>query len=797
MNKLFLLLTLSLTNLTWAQEIIPVTEANFAEQVYEAPIPVMMGSQRIGEIRARLKGETLESIEQKTLLIVLKAQVQKSVWSEVEKKSGWLNPQDLNFKLKYDPQNAVLVLDVPTELSRFKKLEVGEDFDAFYGDEARKPAPLGGAINYRVEKSWGSDLLGGEAFSSYFESFVNIGGVVLEGQMNYTDDAQGQGWFRGDTRLVKDFQKNRVRAEAGDVYPSSFGFMPARPIGGVHVARNFTLDPYQVPFPQGQGQFTLRTRSQVRTFVNGILIRDEWLPAGNYDLRDVPLINGLNTVLVETTDELGEKRIYDFRLPTSVGLLRHKEWNFSLSHGRPFQDMTFRRTYTDDEITSGYLQYGVTRAFSAGSYAQRQDDFSLGGIELGLATNFGNLFLGGAQSRDNDVSAGAGSLTWQLQSLGSRLFSSYTLTLRHERFEKGFTSVNDGMQGNLAAQSAGNFTIPIQELMTLSLGASLGQVRDETLDDRRGWDATLNLRAWRNLNISFFMARNRDEFKRWNDVAYAFFTWTFDSASHFITGFHDAENNLNRLTAVRDNGNRLYSPRLTATAEEGPSRDGGEIDAFVPTPVADLGARVQAAKFENSGNTEARGIARMSQAIVFAYQDGDFGLGLSRPVPNSFVLFKPNDELKGQKVALRSTSPFTEGESGPLGEITFTNLLPYQYREIQLDPSGLEMGTSLVQEKFIVYPTYRSAHLIALEDKGSVILSGTLVDTKGRALGLRVGDIGGKPFFTSQEGQFYIEGLNPGNYQLNLEGFKTLDIKLDQRSRGLRQLGAVRVEEEE
>lgn len=797
MTRALLLAAILLPLPSWGQLITPVTEASFAVEVYEASVPVQLNGTRIGEVRSRIRGDELESIEAPGLLKLLRETVQRSLWQELVGKTGWVAPKSLKVNLRYDAQDAHLVLDVPTELSRFKRLEVSEDFEAFYGDEALRPAPFGGAINYRLEKGWGSERLGGENFSGYFESFVNIHGVVLESQGNYTEDSENSGWFRGDTRLVKDFQKSRVRVQAGDIYPSNFGFMPARPIGGVQVARNFTLDPYRIPFPQGQGQFTLRTRSQVRTFVNGVLIRDEWLPAGNYNLRDVPLINGLNTVLVETTDELGEKRIYDFRLPTSVGLLRQSEWNFSLSHGRPFQDLSFRRTYSDADLTSGFAQYGLTRSFTLGGYAQTQEDFQLSGVELGQATNFGNVFFGGAHARDGQEAAAAGSVTWQLQHLGTKLFSSYTLTLRHERFQQGFTTVNDGLISNLASQTAGNFTIPLQDLMTLSIGGTLGQMHDRSLAERRGWDATLNIRAMHKLNLSFFVARNRDEFRRWNDVAYAFFTWTFDKANHFLTGFHDVENQLNRVTMVHDNGNQLYKPRVTAAVLEGQSLDGGEIDGFLPTPFADIGARLQASQFRDESTTQTRGVARFSQALVFARDNGKWGLGLSRPVPNSFVLFKPTKELQGQKVALRSTSPFTEGESGPFGEITFTNLLPYQYREIQLDPTGLDMGTSLVKEKFVVYPTYRSAHLIALEDKGSVTVEGRLVSRDGTPLALRVGEVNGKPFFTSQEGQFYIEGLNPGRYMLTIDGHKELPLVLEKKDRGLRRLGDLSLEEEE
>lgn len=758
-------------------------------RVYEVSLPLSFKGREIGLVKARLQGEKVLEIEGTQYAELVNPLLKKE---HALKLKGWMSAP---VNLRYNPELALLEVKLSDEHIKANDLDMGHNPEALYADSALKPAAVGGAVNYRLEKASGSALLGGESFTGFFDSFVNVDGFVYESQLNYNDDASnGRGWFRGDTRVVKDFTSKRVRAEVGDVYPQPFGFMSAKPVGGFKLAKNFSLDPYRIPFPQGAGQFTLRTRSQVKTFVNGVLIRDEILPAGNYDLRDVPLINGLNTVLVETTDELGQKQVFEFRLPTSVGLLKEGESNFSLSHGRPFSDQQFRRTYTASELTSAFYQYGLSSAFSLGAYAQREDQFSLGGTELGLATNYGNLFLGLVAQNEKEQSAGAGSLTWQLQSLGSKLFNSYTLTLRHERFGDGFKNQRDSTVTALKSQTQSNITIPIRELFTTSFGLSYGEVRDPSLANRQSFDAAINIRAWRNLNLNFFVSRARDELKNYNDVAYAFFTFTFDGANHFITGFHDIENKTNRITAVKDNGNRLYDPRLTAIVDEGPGRDGAEVDGFIPTPMADFGGRLSGARFEGDSKAELRAVARVSSAIVFAFEKGDFGLGFSRPVPNSFVLFKPSENLKDQNVALRSTSPFAEGESGPLGEITFTNILPYQYREIQLDPTGLDIGTSLEQEKFVIYPTYRSAHLIPLNDKGAIMIQGTLTDTLGKPLALKVGSFAGKPFFTSRQGHFFIEGISPGEFVLEIDEFKSINLSFPEKARGVMNLGVVTLE---
>lgn len=193
----------------------------------------------------------------------------------------------------------------------------------------------------------------------------------------------------------------------------------------------------------------------------------------------------------------------------------------------------------------------------------------------------------------------------------------------------------------------------------------------------------------------------------------------------------------------------------------------------------------------------ARGSARVNSAFVFAYNDGDFGAGISRPVPGSFVLFKPESRLKDQKIALKSTSPYTEGESGLFKEIVFSNLLPYQFRDIQLDPTLMDIGRTLEKEKFVLFPTYRSAHLIKLHERGAVVLMGQVLLPDGAPASLQVGRLNGKPFFTNRQGVIYIEGVEAGTYDLTLDNREEIiKVKISKDQRGMVDLGVLQFEDE-
>lgn len=760
-------------------------------------MPLWARDKLCGDIDVVLTGEKLEQIEKNEFIAVLKKCTRlDGLIQSFDESESWMLPSDSPFALKYDPVDLRILIDIPLDQEKAQALFLNSGISERYSNYALKPAPFSGAINYRAEKTFSPKTFEGDSFNTYFDTFFNIKEVVIESQFNYLNgDNSGTGWFRGDTRAVKDFKKYEVRAQAGDVYPQSYGFMQGRGIGGLLVSTDFSLDPYSLPYPQGHGNFVLRSRSNVRTWVNGILVKDEVLPAGNYDLRDIPLINGVNNVVIETIDEFDNKKVYQFNLPTSVELLNKGKWKFSLASGVPFSDMAFKRKYHDNEglLTSGFAQYGLSQTFTLGGYTQTQNDFNLFGIEAGKATALGNFFLGAASSGDQGVRGTAGQMSWQFQRIGAELFNSYTLILRHQIFGENFVTADNSVSGSLKSRSQVSITLPLKELFTLSLGGQYGDTRDERLNDRYGMDATFNIRLHRNLNLSTFVSRVRDEHRNWNDVAYAFLTWSFDGSGNIVNIFQDFENQSTRISALRDNSNKIYSPRITSNLEKSQERTTGEIEAFVPMPFAEVGARLAVRDQKIPDTTGAKSTVRFAQAFVFAYDD-EWGAGLSRPVPNSFVLFKPSEVLRKQKLSLRSTSPYNEGSSGLFGEITYTNLLPYQYRDVQLDPTFLDEGTTLEQERFAVYPTYRSAHLIPLKDKGQTILDGYLINSRGEPLKLKVGEVAGQVFFTSPEGRFFIEGVEPGTHKLTLrDSNESIIIEVKKDDRGIVNLGRLTV----
>lgn len=748
----------------------------------------------LGAIKVKLRGDKLVSIEKASLVKVLQDKLEPS---EVQKISSlpdaWVVSESLGFDVRYSPEVLGLVASIPLEkLSPQERLlrEIAEN-----RSRAIYPAPVSGAVTGRAEQFWADDRLGGNYFLGHADSFVNVKGVVLENQTVYQSNLDNR-WFRGDTRIVKDFNDSMIRTQAGDINYQTIGFQTLRPVGGVSIARNFFLNPYRTPYPKLNRDFVVKTRSKVTYFVNGNLIKSEFLAPGRYAVRDVPLVNGINNIIVEIEDDLGRKEVINFQQTTSINLLNNGESKFDLSVGYPFQDINQKRQYEETNVlTSGFFQYGLTSNFTAATYGQHFDSFKLGGVETILATGIGNFSLGGAYGGDKTYQGSVYALGYNLAIVRNEWFSAHNLNIRHEVRESDFVQTWNSAPQRIKNLSAINYSLPLFKMLTVGVGANYGEKNKYGEVDRYGYDASLTVRLFQNINATIYAARTRDEFRNTNDLAYMLVNIAFPEKAQYVTAYADTTNQTRRVTYVKDNLNRLNSFKGQATIETNKMSDVGDADLLFNAKLADIGVHATGFNYENGGSA-GRYSARMNSSFVFAGSDEGWSWAVSRPVQTSFALLAPNKHLESQKFGVKSTSPYSEGLSDFMGKTVFVNLLPYQYREIQLDPSQVDIGYSLGQENYVLFPTYRSGHLIFVGAPGSVTVRGTLVSETG-AEGLRTGEIKGNGvsalFFTNRKGQFLIENLMPGEYTLTTDDGRKLEFKIPEKTRGLFEIGDLEI----
>lgn len=784
------------TPLVCAQTEGELYEKVFGSQKLETRLEFFVKDRSLGDIDVQVSAGKLFAVDRKVLNLKLKAIIKKNYFKVLKSSSKWFDIDHSPYLITYDANKLKVLIDIPEKelLPIFYSLDANPRLK--YLGETIKPAPIAGSFNYIIDKNFGDEVLGGDSFSTYFNSFLNINNYVLNVDGFYEESFSTRSdskWSRRDTNITKDFIDLRLRSQIGDTITGRFGFMQSRLIGGLNVRKQFSIDPYNLPFSQGEKEFQIIRRSKVKTFVNGTMVKSEVLSAGNYRLTNLPLINGINNVRVEIDDDVNTKQILEFNIPISTSILRPGEVNYSISTGSKIDDSGSSRTYDSSNYTSGFLQYGFSKNISAGFYQELDKDFILSGIESGLSTTYGNVFWGTAFSNNSLIGDKglANSLTWQYQSIAGLPFDGFSLVLRYENFINEFKSSREDSSRYIKNTYSSNFSFPLFQNASFNLGAGINDYIDSSFGNRSYIRSTFNYRASNNLNISFYASRVKDGINGQDNTLSAFLTWNFDNSNHYVSTFRDFESKNSRVALTKDNNNELYNPRYTVAYNE--DRDNKRLNATsqVPTPMADVFFRGSYSKSDSGVSSNQVGFG-LSSSMLFAY-DNELSFAFARSNQSSFALFKPSDNLKNQKVSIKSTSTYADAESPFIGDIALTNLVSYQYREVQADPTKLDYGTSLEKEKFVLLPAFKTGHIIKINDNGTRSIQGIL-KKEGKALALKVCELGNKLFFTDRSGYFYIEGVDSEKNILKISGKKVKTITIKSNKTGVVDIGIINLD---
>ncbi|MFG1483933.1 fimbria/pilus outer membrane usher protein [Halobacteriovorax sp. HFRX-2_2] len=780
----------------YAQSETELFRSVFGEVNYEAQLELILHGKSLGDIPVKLQGSQLKYIDSVILNEKIRGIVKDEKYKLVDTSKKWVATSTIPYTLSYDSEALQVVLDIPVESLKSVFYSLEENPKIKYAGQTIEAAPFAGSINYLLDKNFGDSYLGGDSLTLNINSFLNIKTYVLQLNGFYVDDEDSSDpyWTRRDFSLTKDFESSRLRTRLGDTTTGRLGFMQSKAIGGFNLRKQFSINPYETPYTQGEKEFQIVRRSNVSTYVNGTLVKKEILPAGNYRLSNLPLVNGINNVRVEIDDGSGVKQLLEFNIPTSLSILKRGEFDYSLSVGRKSDDSGKTRSYVDNnEFYSGLVQYGFTDLFSTGAYYQKDDKFQLTGLYNGIATEFGNFFLGNAYSdyKNFNVSGYATSLTWQFQDIAGYLLENLSFTARYEVFGGDFRATADYNGPSIKNNYQLNLSFPIFSHSSINLGAGHEEYRDSGNGSRNFIRTSLNINPINNLNINLYAASTKDLNNPTDHSVSAFLTWSFPSHNSYVSMFRDFENKSSRISYTKDNSNELYKPRYTVSADDDEVNSRLNLSASMPTPMADYFFKASYAHEKNGEDYNQIGFG-ISTTSLFAYDNG-LAYAQSRSNTNSFALFKTKESLKDQKLIIKSTSVHADTQTPLFGELAITDMVPYQYREVQLDPTALDYGTTLEKEKFVLYPTYQSGHLINISDNGLLSLKGKIT-RNGRPVALEICQLGEKVFFTDREGYFFVDGVDNETSLLKISGKEVKNISINQESRGIIDIGTIEIE---
>ncbi len=706
--------------------------------------------------------------------------------------------QKNGIEAKFDEQRLAVFLQVSAEI---RATNVSGD-RANLPPEAKEAVPVSpfsGYVNVFASDrfTWASNQTQGIQRQPLFLGFdgaINLNNWVLEGNWSFTEKSQPE-LIRGDIRIVRDDPENAVRYIAGDFSFPTTGFQSAIAVGGIAAARNFSLQPYSIIRPINNFEFFLERPSEVEIYANGRLAQTLNLPAGQQDLRQLPLTTGINNIQLLVTDDRGQEQKISFTNAIASNLLAPDLQQFAYSFGFPSQTLNGGRNYDFSKPTLSLAhRWGISNELTLGGYAQATSRQQLLGIEGIFATTLGNFAWDMAFSNDQNIGLDYAwrlryeflnasdtdrSFGFSLENRGARFitFGNESIPNNNTAFDLSafyrqrlFADISAGLstQYRFGRDTPDSYRVSLDLSKSfangLSAGLSLSQSRDTSgVNEQR---ALLNMQ----LNLGSQSVQASSEIRN------------TDSPTHNIAWNYNAsqvsESTSGSVGFSRSRGSDRLNANFTYTGYR-------SIWNFAP----DLSISPTA--------TQANALISVRTAIAFA--DGNWAF--SRPISDSFAIVIPEKALASQIVGV---NPDGQGSylsrADRFGPAVVPNLSSYNVSRLLLEipdaPLGIETGNSV----YYTLPTYKSGTVIRVGTDATVYIRGILTDAKDQAIALQAGEVRSLSdpswqavtLFTNRAGKFALTGFKVGRYELTLDNQK-LQFEIPEGTVGLYDLGTLKL----
>jgi outer membrane usher protein len=570
---------------------------------------------------------------------------------------------------------------------------------------------------------------------------------------------------RGLTRWTLDQPRGLRRWTLGDRLATAGSPLGGSVIlGGVGVSREFGLDPYFVRFPSPDLAGTLLAPAEVEVYVNGLLVRRERLPPGEFEIRNLPAPAGLGQASLVIRDAAGAERRLE--LPFYVGTRLLGEGLSEYGYDLGLRREGFGRTSFDygEAAFLGRHRLGLSDRLTVGAHLEAAEDLVSGGPSAALAVPFGEVSAGAALSSAGGADGWAGALDYSFS--GRRW--GFGASLRG--FSPHFAHLSLPAETDRPRLDASVFVgLPLGRWVDVGLQAGRRDLRDgATRDDVR-------------LSASWLVA------PRLTVLGAVERIWLSDAPeADELLGEQDTR----ALVAL----NYSLGARTTARAIAGTGRgaEGVAIGLQRSLPVGEgFGYRLEAASSEEldtgSGQLQAQG--RYGRATL-SHLEADGGrvtiLNLSgalmaiggsvyagRPVQDAFAVVR----VPGVPGVRAYRSHQQVGRTGGRGDLLVPNLLSNYGNRLSIADEDVPLDYVVAGTEIVVAPPTRGGALVRFPVRPLRAFTGTLVLAAGdrepappKSGRLRVRTEAGEA--TSPiggGGRFYLEDLPPGSHPAVIE----------------------------
>ncbi len=759
------------------------------ETVTEIPVPVtiLTATERVritSDARINASMELL-ALNPRPLLERLAEHVDPDIADTLRflAESRWLRPDDftnLDINFRFDPEQLAVELEIPVTALETRVIPIYQPPRLPAWPEAENARIALGVplwIQHRGIHPADRDSL--NTITLRAAPGLHISQWVLESDLilDWSDDdpETNPELSAENTRLLRTWDDSGLRLQAGQFVQFTRGLQLPRRLLGASLD-NLQADSRRAVVPVlFDRPFVIDEPGTLDVYLNERRMRSIPVQPGRYDLTELPILPGINTVRVDYVRDSGLVEQFDLVLPHSGGLLNRGAFSYALALGVDEEDL-------QAPVGSGFFRYGLAETLTAGVATDATETGVLTGLDLVAATPVGEPSVGVYGTVDEQQSVG-----WALQGgyryghTGRPWLPAVSTTVEYR--DPGF--VRPGAPAGAASQ-AWQLSTALAQRLPGRIGLSLGHVYrsyHEDLEDSsffygtlsRGLGPRFNLRVSGSMDVS-------DPEERWGMTI----TLTTQATRANVSGSATTDVRTGTMDlggTAAHTGSTTFSTGLRA---RGIALDSGTVDGFSGT------VRAAGTRFDLTSNASLElepGETPMDQGFRSGAYSVQLGsgvyaaggmVGLGAPMRSAFTLVGADRNLPARTVAVRSPGRATARESGVLGPAVLGPLAPGIPEPITVDVPGIPADYALGRTEYIVTPSYRSGAAIRITPTRRLYVRGRLLDETGEPLaflGLRVVSetvdlptetIREYPAFTDDSGVFEVYDLEPGAYTITL-----------------------------
>lgn len=559
--------------------------------------------------------------------------------------------------------------------------------------------------------------------------------------------AHGRRVTRLDSSYVVSRRDELLRLRIGDFIGLGPRWSRAVRMGGVQIGTDFSLRPDLITFPVAPliGQATVP--STVDLLVNGVRQLSRPVPAGPFEIHQLPLVTGRGEISMVVRDALGREQVQTLNYYAADSLLAPGLTAYSLSLGRLRRNYGIESNDYADLAASASLRHGWNKQLTVGGYVEAAQGMALvgGDAVVGLGT-LGLLGLMAASNRGKGALLGA-----SYEYMGSAL----SLGLSHQR------------QTGEAEDFAQRLGDPLPRRQTR---AFVGYMLP------RGGHVGVVYNAQRHTALPPVTGEQARTAYNTRLLSATYSAQLTPSTALFVTGFKDlAHPHVKGLSiglSIALDARRAVSTAVTRDNGRTSHLIGMQQPAGMP---GDLGWRISAEDGSNS---------RYSGELDYRAQWATLRLGAERlrrdtrvraQLEGALALFGGSlfaSDRIDDAFALVDTAGYTNvsvfkenrpaGRTGADGRLLVTGLRAYEANALSINALDIPFHLGLAQDRHTVFPADRSGVLVRFDivNRRAAEIILRLPDGQPVPLGATVLRPGDSPQPVGHDGRIYLHGLD-------------------------------------